>query len=531
MLPSPAAVFYTLGCKLNQQETEAIAAAFRDAGFSVHRGEGAAEEGPGAEETAIVLINTCTVTSHSEQKARRIIRRGLTDHPRAPVIVTGCYAQVDQEALEALGREEARERQEPLRLFVVPGKVKDRLLDLPALLVRDSRPPGEDLIRLLGERLPGLILGGPGEGPAGNPSSVPGSVPGSLSRGDLAGRDDDVPGEFSHRSFRFAPPDFQFHSRAFLKVQDGCDHWCAYCRVSLARGRSRSLDREEALARLQALEDRGFSEAVLTGLNLSQYRSRGGGLGSLLQYLLSGTGKIRLRLSSLEPEAFTEEFIYALGNPRIRPHFHLSIQSGSPAILRRMGRIAGIEEILGGIDRLRQVKEDPFLAGDMITGFPGESPEDFALSLDLCRRAGFAWIHAFPFSPRPGTVAWDLKPRVSEWEAGQRVKALLEEGVKGKRNYIHRWQGREVEALILQGAVIPARNHSQGINLQNCRRGLSENYLKLLIIPPEENLTLGARRQGLEREPLPPPGSLVRGRLLSGAEVPAGYDAVARINA
>jgi threonylcarbamoyladenosine tRNA methylthiotransferase MtaB len=344
----------TLGCKLNQLESEAIADSFTRSGFSlVPRGAPA----------DILVVNTCTVTSKAEQKARRIIRKALRDNPFSCVIVTGCYAQLDGPAIAAL-EGDLTGTPGAGRLFVVSGDRKAALLDLPRYL-----PETPDLL------------------------------PAALSRW----QNRDASRAKAREPFAFTPEDFSFHSRAFLKIQDGCDHACAYCRVSLARGRSVSLDAETVLERLRVLEDRGYAEAVLTGVNINQYAGTGRGalqqrtdLGGLLTLLLRGTSRIALRLSSLEPEGITPEFLSALEDTRIRPHFHLSIQSGSNRVLEKMRRWYTPEDIEAAVEKLRAHKGDPFLACDMITGFPGETEGEFDKTYALCERAGFAWIHAFP---------------------------------------------------------------------------------------------------------------------------------------
>ncbi|MDR3146329.1 MAG: tRNA (N(6)-L-threonylcarbamoyladenosine(37)-C(2))-methylthiotransferase MtaB, partial [Treponema sp.] len=233
---------YTLGCKLNQLESESIACAFKAAGFRVV---------PWGGEADLLVINTCTVTSRAEQKARRVIRKALRDNPSSCIIVTGCYAQLEAEALAAL---ETETRHAPgglrRRLCVVPGAIKSRLLDLPGHIAgTETGSPASDLPALLAgwKKFPGLI-------------------------GSVGPIRSDGPGGEGEGVFRFNAEDFSFHSRAFLKVQDGCDHGCSYCRVSLARGKSVSLDRETVLTRLRALEERGLGEVVLTGVNLNQYR-------------------------------------------------------------------------------------------------------------------------------------------------------------------------------------------------------------------------------------------------------------------
>jgi threonylcarbamoyladenosine tRNA methylthiotransferase MtaB len=443
---------YTLGCKVNHLESEAIAHAFRVQGFRVLPWDRASEE-PGAD---ILVFNTCTVTSKAEQKARRVIRKALRDHPHAVLMVTGCYAQVAPEALDALGKE--GDALDTNRLVVVSGDTKSLLLDLPGFLAK-TMPEAVALVSLsqwLREK---------------EASQTPAT-----------------------ERFRFMPGDFSLHSRASVKIQDGCDNHCSYCRVRLARGRSVSLEADQIRAALQALEAKGYGEAVLTGVNITQYRDTGiyrGALhlGALLRYLLAGTERIRLRLSSLEPEGLTEDLLAVLGHPRIRPHFHLSLQSGSPKILEQMGRRYTPEDVEKGIRRLRAVKDDPFLGCDIITGFPGETEEAFEETYALCRRSDFAWIHAFPYSPRPGTAAYTYPGTVREEDAVLRVERLGTLGRAGRQAYSRRWQGRDVEAILEASKesnppFIPA---------------VSDNYLKLLVPFPDQ-------------EP-PPWGSAIRCRI------------------
>ena len=261
-----SAAVYTLGCKLNQLESESIAHAFREEGFDLTPWkDGKTPDNSKWNDNSILIINTCTVTSKSEQKARRLIRKALRDCPGTVVIVTGCYAQMEAESLESLSANTKR-------LFVIPGERKNRILELPRLLasegIASSNTTLHDLTALLGSWAAG----------------------------------EDCPAGDS--SFCFKPLDFSFHSRAFLKIQDGCDNNCSFCRVNLARGKSRSIKPGEALATLRSLEERGYEEAVLTGVNISLYAGivedrEPLDLAGLLEYLLSGTGRIRLRLSSI----------------------------------------------------------------------------------------------------------------------------------------------------------------------------------------------------------------------------------------
>ncbi|HSV55971.1 MAG TPA: MiaB/RimO family radical SAM methylthiotransferase, partial [Magnetospirillaceae bacterium] len=352
--------FRTFGCKLNQLETEALAAAFSGAG---------AELVPFAAEADVYVVNTCTVTGKAEQKARREIRRALRSNPRAAVLVTGCWAELETRDVEALGP----------RAVAVPGGAKDHI----ALLAADLAEAWERGLDLVEAACRG--------------------------RDALAGR--------AHDPFAFRPETFQLHSRASLKVQDGCDSHCSYCRVCLARGPSRSLDPAEAVQRAQALAERGAREIILTGVNLSQYRVGGLGMAGLLALLVRETELVSYRLSSWEPDRVDDRFLAAFSSPRVRSHLHLAVQSGCDSTLARMGRGYGSDKIRRAVLDLRAAKGDPFLGADLIAGFPAETEEEFLSTLSLCRDLDFAWIHAFSYSPRPGTLAFAMRPRVPEWLA------------------------------------------------------------------------------------------------------------------
>jgi threonylcarbamoyladenosine tRNA methylthiotransferase MtaB len=458
----PSVQIHTLGCKLNQLESEALADSFKQAGFSVLGGSISGPPDP-----AVIVINTCTVTSKAEQKARRIIRKALKDNPASHIIVTGCYATLDAEAIVALDRS---------RLSVVSGELKSALLVLPRRLAEAGVKESPEACLTCGSLLK------PGRLP--EPDVFPALSRASGGRAGTAG--DPAPGP----AFAFNAVDSPFHSRPFLKIQDGCDHACAYCRVHLARGRSVSLDAETVLLRLRSLEDRGYAEAVLTGVNICQYRDDSAGdLGGLLAFLLEGSSRIALRLSSLEPEGITPRFLEVLKNPRIRPHFHLSVQSGSDAVLERMGRWYTALDIETAAAALKAVKGDPFLACDIITGFPGEGPEDFERSYGLCKTTGFAWIHAFPYSKRPGTAGASFKNPVSQRDAVSRVEALTDLARQGRAAYVKRWLGKTVEAVPELGgpgretAEVPFRGKEPPE--WGYIPAVTDNYLKVLVSPDQ----------------------------------------------
>jgi threonylcarbamoyladenosine tRNA methylthiotransferase MtaB len=505
-----SAAFYTLGCKLNQLETESVADAFRREGFAVH--DAAAEPLVRSSPPDIIVVNTCTVTGHAEQKARRLIRKALRDNPRACILVTGCYAQLEAQAIAALdggegesvgpneksvGPNEDAVNERPSsgqgsnRLFVLPGDKKDALLDLPKYLAfQGNAAQAQAPTGTLDTQLPSLIQAWM------ETTKIPAPAAAlSVSAGEPA----------EAGVFRFKPLVFTYHSRASLKIQDGCDNHCTYCRVRLARGASRSLSAERALSSLQDLEKNGYNEAVITGVNINQYNG-GTDLAGLLGFLLSNTTRIRVRLSSIEPDGMSPALAEVLAHPRIRPHFHLSVQSGSAGVLKRMARLYGPQQVEDGVRLLRQAKGDPFLACDMITGFPGETPEDFEASYELCRRIGFAWIHAFPYSPRPGTAAFSFKRRVSEREAGQRVERLTALARRGRQDYVGRFLGAPVEAIV-ENTKEKIPGHAAA---------LSDNYIRLLVD------VHGSR---------PAPGSLIYCRLTRAVEPEPGEGTESRFDA
>ncbi|MDR1625298.1 MAG: tRNA (N(6)-L-threonylcarbamoyladenosine(37)-C(2))-methylthiotransferase MtaB [Spirochaetia bacterium] len=422
--------FYTLGCKLNQSETEALADAFRRAGHSASGIDGAAD---------LYILNTCTVTSKSEQKARRVLRKILAES-RAPVILSGCYAEVEKERLAA---------EFGPRVFVAGRREKPSLADLAAFLAaRGAGASCADAVAAFFSGLPRGMKGG---------------------------------------EFRLAAARYSFHTRAFLKIQDGCDNRCSYCRVCIARGPSVSLEAGQVLARLRGLEAEGYREVVLTGVNLMAYRSGETALEGLLKEILAAGGRARIRVSSLEPEGVTEGLARVLSQPRVCPHFHLPLQSGSDSVLRAMGRRYTASAALDAVRLLRAARPEAFIAADLITGFPGESAEDHRLTESLVREMGLAALHVFPFSRRPGTAAWDMGGAVPERVARERAAALRGLCRESRLRYAAAQAGRSLEVVI------------EKTNAAGDWEGLSENYM-----------TVRGRENPNGKPPAAFPGALLR---------------------
>ena len=475
--------FKTLGCKLNQLETESVAEAFLQVGAVLVSPEEAAD---------LFVVNTCTVTSKAEQKARRVMRQALAHNPAAVVLATGCYAQMDPLALAQL---------DP-RIIVLPGEEKSSLLALATWLQDNWQGHGPlfDAVaewRSVGattsaaDAASAISIAGVRKDSCADSSTV------DPTRGTLA-----VP-KGAADPFAYHPSLFAFHSRPSLKIQDGCNNRCSYCRVCLARGPSVSLPSAQVLERVRTLEASGVAEVVLIGVNLSQYKDESTGFAGLLHLLAAGTQSIRFRISSYEPDRVDEAFLEAFALPRVQPHIHLALQSGSSTVLRRMARPYNAEKAAQAVQALRKTRSDPFIAADIIAGFPGETDGEFQETLTFCRAADFTWIHAFPFSARPGTRAYDMRPKIPERIAGERVALLTELAHLGKSRYVQRWIGSEVDCVLERG-----QEDDSPSNLEST----SSNYLKLLVqgLPPEAR-----------------PGASARARLTAPCDLP-GFDALAK---
>jgi len=400
-----------LGCRLNQIESEAAAEAFSGDGFMPDLSQISSET---AEDAAVPLciINTCTVTGKAEQKARRLIRLALRKYPRSAVLVTGCYAQLRADEIAAIDG----------RISVLGGQIKSRIADVPQLLsecLAAAEWEPESFASLLTSRI---------SSPAQRRPGIP------------------------ENSFRLAATSFAAHSRASLKIQDGCNSSCSYCAIHAARGKSTSLDVVSAVERVRELEAAGNVEVVLTSVNIAQYRGAydGGTIGfsGLLRILLDSTERIKFRISSIYPEVVDDEFCSVIADGRVRPHFHISVQSGSDSVLDAMNRTYRASDVSLACGKLAAAKERPFLACDIITGFPGETEEDFRRTMELCRDSGFVWVHAFPFSARPGTPAALMRNRIPQSVAGRRAAELSVLSVRKKTEYIESFIGIPLDAVL-----------------------------------------------------------------------------------
>ncbi len=416
--------FETLGCRLNHDESEGAAHFFSKVGFPIDM-EILTAASPVSPETVLAVINTCTVTGKAEQKARRLIRLMLDKFPNALLVVTGCYADMDASSIRAIA---------PMRISIIPGTAKFIISLLPQAMCEGgclSLDQGLFQHTALDSFIEGTFA-----------KSLQNFVFTNNKRKN-----------FPINAFTLYTNVFKKHSRASLKVQDGCNCECSYCRIHLARGASVSLSLDEAVRRARELEDSGVNELVLTGVNLSQWRGHDqqgqqGGFELLLKRLLDETDHVFFRVSSFYPESIDEKMCEVLSHPRVQPFFHLSIQSGSNKILEAMRRPHSSSHVEQAIKRLRQIKENPFVSCDIIAGFPGEGEKEFEETKKLCERSSFAWIHAFPFSPRPGTPACSMKGQIPDRIKGERVSWLMAKAVEGKISYARQWKDHQLLAVV-----------------------------------------------------------------------------------
>lgn len=431
----------TLGCRLNQVESEALAVRFAECGFDVFSKEAETSILP----VKLCIVNTCTVTGKAEQKARRLIRLLLKEHEESVILVTGCYAELEADSIEKINK----------RIIAFSGKKKDELDGLPQFL-KDSCLKNKDLKEDTVNLKKNLLI----------------------FRNKIYSKEDRLDKSFLLKEterrksmFKLSSPVFVFHSRASLKIQDGCNNACAYCRIRLARGTSVSLPAEEAVRRIIQIEKNGAAEVVLSGVNLSQYRDETyGGFANLLAKLLENTKKIRLRISSMYPECVDDDILEIVANKRICPHFHLSIQSGSDKILKAMNRPYREADIRRAINNLRKAKDNPFIGCDIITGFPSETEEDFLQTFKMCEDLKIPGIHVFPFSARPGTKAFSMRPKVPERDAGRRASLLSELSGKNYQSYLASCNGK-----LFFGVIEKPQNNED-------LRIVTENYLSLPLV-------------------------------------------------
>ena len=411
------AALHNLGCKVNAYETEAMQEMLEQAGYEIV---------PFKEGADVYVINTCTVTNIADRKSRQMLHRARKLNPEAVVVAAGCYVQAQGE----------------------------REID-PCIDIVIGNNHKKDLVRILREYEENREK-------------------------DRAGEIGDINMTKEYESLHLTRTGE--HTRAYIKVQDGCNQFCTYCIIPYARGRVRSREMQDVEQEVRTLAGNGYQEVVLTGIHLSSYGIDFDGRRHLIELIRAVheiEGIRRIRLGSLEPGIVTEEFAEALASmPKICPHFHLSLQSGCDAVLKRMNRKYTSGEYYEKCRILRKYFDAPALTTDVIVGFPGETEAEFQESYDFVDKVDFYETHIFKYSKREGTKAASMPDQVDEQIKAQRSARLIELGEKKRKAYEKKFIGRTVEVLVEEDAVIGGKN---------VQTGHTKEYIKIAL-DSEENL-------------------------------------------
>lgn len=394
------AALHNLGCKVNAYETEAMQHLLEEAGYEIV---------PFTQKADVYVINTCSVTNMADRKSRQMLHKAKKNNPDSIVVAAGCYVQTSE---------------------------KEVLNDLSVdIVIGNDRK--HDLVRLLDEY---------------SLDSVNDTV-------------DDI-NDGKHDFEELFIDQTKEHTRAFIKVQDGCNQFCSYCIIPYARGRVRSRRFENVIAEVERLAANGFKEVVLTGIHLSSYGvdfEEATGLLELIQAVNAVKGIERIRLGSLEPKIVTEHFACELSKlDKICPHFHLSLQSGCDATLKRMNRKYTTKEYERGCELLRKYFVHPAITTDVIVGFPGETEEEFEQTKAYLEHIHFYEMHIFKYSKRKGTRAAVMPDQIDEQVKAARSEKLIVLGHDMSKEFRKFYIGKNEEALFEEKAVIGDKEYFVG---------------------------------------------------------------------
>ena len=421
---------YNLGCKVNSYEMEVMRQMFREKGYRIVSFD---------EKADIYIVNTCTVTNIADRKSRQMLHRARQLNPNAVVVAVGCYVQTGREAVE---------KAPAVDLAVGNNRKKDIVAILEAYLRerKDKTLGGATIL-------------------------------------DIA------------RTYEYEEMQLKGtaeHTRAYIKIQDGCNQFCSYCAIPYARGRVRSRRQEDILREIRGLAEAGYREAVLTGIHISSYGIDFNGSSRLVE-LVEGIGEIpgldRIRLGSLEPRIVTPETAKRLAAiPQLCPHFHLSLQSGCDATLKRMNRRYTTGEYYKSVEALREAFHEPAITTDVIVGFPGETEEEFARTKEFLEKVRFYEMHVFKYSRRAGTAAASMPDQVPEPMKAQRSGQLLDMEKQQSEAFRRRYIGRTVEVLLEEERRMEGRTYCIGH---------TKDYVKVAVDTTERTEKDGIAVNGL----------------------------------
>ncbi|MDE7354203.1 MAG: tRNA (N(6)-L-threonylcarbamoyladenosine(37)-C(2))-methylthiotransferase MtaB [Acetatifactor sp.] len=422
-MKSKRVALHSLGCKVNSYETEIMQQRLQEKGYEIV---------PFEAEADIYIINTCTVTNMADRKSRQMLHRARQLNPNALVVAAGCYVQTGREAVE-----------------------KDHSVDL---LIGNNRK--RDIVEILEEYLKGREK--PAEKAAGAGEKLQEEGTAETGTPDKTLRGSTVPDiahtyEYEEAQLRQTAE----HTRAYIKIQDGCNQFCSYCAIPYARGRARSRREEDILQEIRGLAQAGYREVVLTGIHISSYGIEG--LIGLMERIQEVEGVDRIRLGSLEPRIISPDTAKRLARlPKLCPHFHLSLQSGCDETLRRMNRHYTTGEYYASVENLRREFEAPAITTDVIVGFPGETEEEFAATRAFLEKVRFYEMHVFKYSRREGTAAAAMPGQIPEPVKTARSSELLELEKRQSAEFRKKYIGREAQVLLEETREIDGTMYAIG---------------------------------------------------------------------
>ena len=412
------AALHNLGCKVNSYETEAMTQLLKKAGYEIVSFQDQAD---------VYIINTCSVTNMADRKSRQMLHKAKKQNPNAVVVATGCYVQTATEKV-----------------------AQDLSIDL---VVGNNRK--KDIVEILNEYY--------AEKEAGEQVKEEYVI-------DINHTDEYEDLEISTVTE---------HTRAHLKIQDGCNNFCSYCIIPYARGRIRSRTMESIKAELERLSASGFKEIVLTGINLSCYDDNGKKLIDVIEMADNVNGIERIRLGSLDPEVVTEDFVERLGKvKKICPHFHFSLQSGCDKTLKAMNRHYTSDEYYEKCQLIRKYIDNPAFTTDVIVGFPGETEEDYISSREFVKKVKFAELHVFKYSKRDGTVAAKMPNQIDEKIKTLRSEDLIKTGEELTKEFRQAKIGQDTTVLFEEKILLDNKEYWVGHTV---------DYIKIAV-PEKENL-------------------------------------------
>jgi threonylcarbamoyladenosine tRNA methylthiotransferase MtaB len=370
--------FKTLGCRLNQSETDSLASRFHHEGYRIVEFSNNAD---------VYIINTCTVTNQSDKKSRNLISQVKRKKNNPVVVVTGCMV----------------------------NNYRDIFMDIPGSVYYIENNRKSSIYSMIEAHFRGEIIQFE---------------------------------KFLPDVFNFNSADSFFHTRSMIKIQDGCDHYCAFCIVPFVRGRAVSRPVDDIIMNIRKITDSGFREIVITGVNIGQYKYGNFDFEDLIEKIIEIPGDFRVRVSSVEPDGFGDKFIRLFSHTKLMPHLHLCLQSGSDRILQKMRRPYTSSDYRSLIDKLKNHYTDFNFTTDIMVGFPGETEEDFEATCKAVREIRFSHVHTFKYSRRKGTLADRMPDQVPEKVKNERSEIIRNISFANKRNYRKSLIGKTQNVLV-----------------------------------------------------------------------------------